>query len=357
MADLNEEEQTEIEEGVASIAADLGFGEEQATPGEATETPPETEGEPANPDPGDEAAKPAKSKQAASGDKPVPSTSKPSPEASPATSGEAATGEEATLLAAPPKAWRKETTAFWDKIPEEARREIVKREEDIQKGFSKLNDLANFGDAFVQNLRPHLPTLQKYNLDPAKHASDLFTIHRTLVEGTPKDRVGVIRQLMRDHNISDEELGSPDFQPPYIDPQVRDLTTRYNTLQSQIQENARKAALEETQRFAADPAHPHFDAVSEDIARLINSNTCSTLQEAYDQAIWLNPTVRQQILDAKEADRKESERKAREAAAAKARRSTASNLRVTPKSKSLAPVLGSMDDTLAATAERLFGDS
>lgn len=53
----------------------------------------------------------------------------------------------------------------------------------------------------------------------------------------------------------------------------------------------RFALGEEITAFAADPAHPYFDEVTGDIAVLISAG--HSLADAYEKAVWANPTTRQ----------------------------------------------------------------
>jgi hypothetical protein len=74
-----------------------------------------------------------------------------------------------------------------------------------------------------------------------------------------------------------------------------------------------------------------------------------TLAEAYEKAMWANPTTR-----AKEVSKQatEAQSKAAKEAAQKLgeiKRSTATNLKVQPKSGAATLPLGTMDDTMAAT--------
>lgn len=53
----------------------------------------------------------------------------------------------------------------------------------------------------------------------------------------------------------------------------------------------RAAITKEVNAFAADPAHPFFDEVSDDIVAFLK--TGASLAEAYEKAVWANPVTRQ----------------------------------------------------------------
>lgn len=113
----------------------------------------------------------------------------------------------------------------------------------------------------------------------------------------------------------------------------------------------------EIETFAADPANPHFEEVSNDMVTLLQGGVCKTLPEAYEKAVWANPVTR-----AKEIARQQAEatRKAQETEAAKvaaARKATAANVRTSAKSGSATAPLGSIDDTLNETLAKIRSGS
>ena len=99
--------------------------------------------------------------------------------------------------------------------------------------------------------------------------------------------------------------------------------------------------------FASDPEHEFFDEVSEQIVPLINAGY--SLEDAYANAIWLNPVTRQKEIDrtAKEAAKK-AEAEAKQEAE-KAKKAKAANVRGRDTSRDSTEPTGTMDDTLRDT--------
>lgn len=146
-----------------------------------------------------------------------------------------------------------------------------------------------------------------------------------------------------------------------MDPQVAALQNQLTSVQSVLAQNEQRyrqsvqeKVRSEVDAFASAPGHEHFDAVADDITRLISTGTCSTLQEAYDRAIWMNPTVRQLLVDKAQADALAKANETRAAKAAQTRAATAANVRTTPKSRGPTAPVGSMDETLNRVADKLF---
>lgn len=63
-------------------------------------------------------------------------------------------------------------------------------------------------------------------------------------------------------------------------------------------ENEQQAAVSnEIESFKADPANKHFEAVKARMSKLISEGDATTIKDAYEQAIWQEPSIRQQLLD------------------------------------------------------------
>ena len=65
---------------------------------------------------------------------------------------------------------------------------------------------------------------------------------------------------------------------------------------------------------------PHFEAVRPQVAALMQSGAAESLESAYEQALWANPTLRAEALAARDATEAEKREAARKAEVAKARR-------------------------------------
>jgi len=109
---------------------------------------------------------------------------------------------------------------------------------------------------------------------------------------------------------------------PQSDPNLAALQNQVSLLSQQLEqqssasyEQQRGAVQTEIDDFrsASDPEgtplFPYFDTLETDMAALIRAGTASTLEDAYEQAAWANPVVRNALL----ADRDEAERSRRAA--------------------------------------------
>ena len=251
---------------------------------------------------------------------------------------------------AAPKTWRPDAAAKWAALPPEVRAEVAKREEDMFRGLETYKVDANFGKSVQSALAPYLPTLRQHNIDPVAQISGLMRAHYTLATGSPEQKQAYFASLAKDYGIL-----LPGEEAPYIDPAVAELQTQLRTLQSQLQSREQEEQTTRTTKlrgeidsFATDPAHPYFDEVANDIAGLIKSGTAKDLADAYDKAVWANPTTRakEQARMTTEAAAKAKKEAGEKAAAAK--RAASANVRSSSKPAGGTTPLGSIDDTLSA---------
>lgn len=254
---------------------------------------------------------------------------------------------------APPRTWKPEVAALWSGLDPAVKAEINRREQDIFKGIEQYKTAAQTGQAYQSVIDPYMPILKQFNIDPVTQVKGLMNAHYQLATGSPETKAALFQQLARDYNV---DLSSVQ-EPVYVDPAVKALQTELAGVKSTL--SAREAAELRSQQeglsrqldaFIADKtAHPYFDEVANDIAGLLTSKVSSTLEDAYEKAVWANPVTRAKeqarLTAASEAKRVEEEK----ARAAKARQATRANVRTTAKNGSATAPLGSMDDTLNET--------
>ena len=261
--------------------------------------------------------------------------------------------------AAAPRTWRPEAAAAWATVPPVVQAEIIKREEDMWRGIEQYKVDAGFGKTIQSVLEPFMPVLQQHRLDPITTINQLLNAQYQLSMGTLEQKVNMFQSLMKDYNIELDHLtGLVDI--PKTDPEVARLRQELGNVQSTLNQRqqadiaaANDRANTEVNSFASDPKNIHFDAVAPDIVRLIQGGVCTTLQEAYDKAVWANPVTR-----AAEITRQTTEKDAALAAqkreqAEKAKNTLQTNVRSRARSASTATPLRSMEDTMKETLAKI----
>lgn len=250
----------------------------------------------------------------------------------------------------PPKTWRPEAAKLWEQVPAEARTEILKREEDMFRGIEAYKQDAGLGKALRDMVMPHIRVFEQTGDNPMQVINNLLRSHVVLTNAPQEQKQTIFAKLAEMYGVGVEGT------QPYVDPQIAsmqktidDLRNRVDTQDQQTASEIRSKIRSEIDAFAADPANVYFNEVANDIASLIRTKAAATLQEAYELAIWRNPTTRAKEQARLAAEVAAQEKRKAEEKAEAARKATGANVRVSAKQgRGTAPV-GSMDDTLKET--------
>lgn len=282
---------------------------------------------------------------------------KPEPPAPPAelVDGQAPAPVEAKPWDAAPNTWRKEHAEKFAALPEDVRQEIHRREEDFHKGIGQYRDAAAFGKSVFEDVAPHLEVMRQLGGTPREVLRDVLGAWRTLSTGSPEQKRSTFLQLAQGYGISLDELYESRANAPSFAPELQPVLQEVQQLKQQItaDQRARHEAeqaerISQAQKFLSDPSREYIEDVFEDMLALVRAGTAP--QDAYDKAVWANPTTRDKLLA-----KQDGERKKREAAeAAAARKAAAPNVqrRGSPPS---APKAGTMEDTIRETYRQLQG--
>lgn len=249
-----------------------------------------------------------------------------------------------------PKSIKKEQEGIWNGMSREQRELFTKREADISRGIQMYSEGHQKWD---QLIKPYEPLLQQHpNVNPVQLLGNLMDSHLTLLGAKGEAaKTAKIQELFKAYGISIEGLNQQ-AATPQVD--FSPINQRLDTVEQFLHKQTLTQFEAEVQRFASDPANKHFDEVSEDIHRLIQTGAAKDLRSAYDQAIWINPTVRQKVLADQnaEAARVAKEQQAEAERVRRANRKSASeNDQPAPRKSS------SMDDTINAVLQKHYGQT
>lgn len=266
--------------------------------------------------------------------------------------------QETTVEAIPPKkapsSWRKEAQELYGKLPQEfqlLQEEVERREADFHKGIESYKSKAQFADAMERVISPHMQTLQSLGVTPDVAVHHLLEADRVLRYSQPDQKLAYLQQLARSYGIDlgQQPEGEPSYQPS-TDPRV-DAVINYLRQQEAMRQQQEVAQLNsELFTFAKDK--PHFEAVRNHMAGLLQAGVAKSLQDAYDMAIYASPEIRTQVLAQQQAEGEAKRAQEAKAQAEAARRASSVNV---PRRGNLNPVKskGSMEDTIRAEAQRL----
>ncbi len=217
--------------------------------------------------------------------------------------------QEYTPTVARPTTWKKEYLPLWDKLdrgenlsPEEARKMLeysTQRETEYKKGVSAYKAEADNARALTEAISPFVPELQKNGIHPAAWINNLGRAHMILSQAPYQQKVELFNKLAQDYGIDLNSAYSGDNTTQYQDPQAYALRQQIEQLQQQVQQvgswkeqQEQSVLMNEIQRFSSDAdKHPHFEAVREQMAQLLENGLANDLETAYAKAVRLNDEV------------------------------------------------------------------
>jgi len=204
--------------------------------------------------------------------------------------------QPAQAAVAAPVSWAADAKASWSNLPPAIQQAVIKREEEIANGGRQWSEEKK---RYQATLAPLVEETQRLGVSPEQGLNALLNAHRML----QRDPASAIARLAQQYNVDLTNLASnPPAEQPRFDPMVSQLTQHVSALESQLHGFLQNQTRGVVDKFAAD--HPHYAAVEEQIADLIpliqqrepGLNPSDVLTKAYEQAIWLNPDVRAQLM-------------------------------------------------------------
>lgn len=249
---------------------------------------------------------------------------------------------------------RKEEAAEWRKASPVLQQALLRRSEEMHKGLEQYRGAAQFGSKIAEAFRPYEQTLQQLGVSHDVAVGELLKADNVLRYGSPEQKAYAIQSLIHQYGVDVGQLNSlpqPDprnIQYQALQSELQQMKGYFSNLQREQSEREQASLNSEISQFAKD--REHFEQVREDMAALLQAGRATNLSDAYDQAVWANPTTRAALLAKQQQEaiaKAETERKAQDA-----KRSASVNL---PRRGNVAPSAptGTMEDTIRAAASKL----
>lgn len=212
-----------------------------------------------------------------------------------------------------PASWKKEAKGEWAALPLQARQEIHRREMEVQRVLNENAPIRKEMEEFRGTVAPFMARIQSLGVTPNQAVGHLLRADYALATGTPQQKAAFIDKLLQDYNVDIAELdstisrrlgGQPQPQPQGFDPnQISQLVQQqlqqalapiYQQRQQQEQQ-VQQQATQTVEQMSLDPKYPHFDAVREDMADLMELNSRRgiyiSIEQAYNRAVSMNPEL------------------------------------------------------------------
>lgn len=227
-----------------------------------------------------------------------------------------------------PKAYKQEYQESFKTLSPEWRKYLIDREKQVERGFSEQgNKLSSYkwaDDVFSTRQE----RLGQMGFTKAQE----YIEHLTAIDDAlAKDPVGTLRALSEAYGV---DVNNNDQISNSFAKRIAEMEQSLANQQAYIRQQQTQTANQAFEDFtnAKDDAgnlkHPHWEEVRSDMANLIQKGICTTLEDAYERAIWSNKDVREKMI----AAQAKAELESKVAAADKAK-----EVAFSPKSKQTAP--------------------
>ena len=225
---------------------------------------------------------------------------------------------------AAPQGWTPAAKAMWAQLPPLARSEINRREQDFHRQLTRHDEERNFGRSFAEVAQQFAPVITRTGLPPQAVFRDVLNIVNLLQTGEPNAKAQLLRDVGMRHGLSPQQLAGlsqqnsqpgpsgqqPSPQPMMIPPAVQTMLTeweqqkqRQDQEQRENREREEQETLSQIMDFRSKPEARFFDAVKDHMIANLQAGVARNLEEAYEQAIWARPDIRQILQSEADAQR------------------------------------------------------
>lgn len=259
-----------------------------------------------------------------------------------------------------PANWSAEDRQMFAKLPQEGRDFLLKRHSEMEGDYQRRVQANAVAAQFTSALAPVFSdpviagSLQQQGLSPYEAITQWAGFQKRALSPDPQERFALWQELgqrMGLNPAANGQMSQPGPGAPQLseadlkDPAIRyfadylgrtfsDVQALRNELHQFQQQDANRQSAEHQKvtRWAIDsfadekdtqgnPLHPHFDAVIPMIMKLYAADPQIDLKQAYETAVWMDPTIRSGMITA--AQQRERDKAANE----RAKQAVRSNVR------------------------------
>ena len=287
-AEASNTPETQVEQSTADIIK--AAYEEQVKPDEPASE--KTNGERARAADG----KFAKADETPSIDKPAPNTVAPAAQPVTAVEQQAQPNTEQQpepVVQRPPNGWSPASKVAFDALPDAVKADIAKREIEVNQGFAKLSEykpIEKFVDMAKQSGTTLDRALENYVGMETLLRKDIFSGFESVMRNVGVDpRVMAQAYLNRTGGASQTGASNQSQAPQAA--QIDPSAIVSQAVQAMRDEQQNREMQADISKFSSDPKNRFYENVKPAMSQLLSSGLASNLQDAYDKACRLDPTV------------------------------------------------------------------
>lgn len=239
----------------------------------------------------------------------APAVAQAAPMASAVATAQPPPPESTALLA--PNSWTPAAKAKWAALDPELRAEINRREQEVHKTIARQDEERQIGNQFNTLSQQHQAVIQRSGVPPIRIFQDFLGIMGILQGTDMAAKAAVVRDVARLNGLDLRAVvgQAPNVQapsqpgatppqaviPPEIQQMHREWEARKQQDAAQAQQRTQQQEREtydEIVAFRSKPEARFFDAVQPHMIGLLSSGAATSLEEAYNAAIWARPDIR-----------------------------------------------------------------
>lgn len=207
-----------------------------------------------------------------------------------------------------PVSWKPAVRQHWDKLPQEVRAEIGRRETEIQRGLATASEARHFREEFQEVVRPFEGIIRSQNSTPIAAVRNLMTTAAGLTLGSGVQKANIIAEIIQNYGVDisvlDQVLagqapaenkggGNANEIMPMVQRMIAEGLAPVNQMVSAQQQRGMQVANGAVEDFAE--THEFMDDLSEEMADIMenasNRNRAMTMERAYDIAARAHPEI------------------------------------------------------------------
>jgi len=197
-----------------------------------------------------------------------------------------------------PTTWKKESAELLREVtqwmPPKKAKQLVdylnQRESEFTTGVSTYRAEAMQAKELTEAIAPFVAEIERNGAKPAQWLANIGNTHYALVNGNPKQKLEAFAKLAQDygvplHGVAQAEQGQYD---PILMQQMQQnalIENRITSMQKWQEQQDARDVQQKINNYRTSPDYPHFDAVSQEMAKMIETGFVSSIEEAYPLAV------------------------------------------------------------------------
>lgn len=203
---------------------------------------------------------------------------------------------EAEKVPEPPRSWNATEKSEWSTMTPAQRSAVMRRESEVELGFTKLDEDRNFGKSLKEVIAPYLSIITAEGGTPATAVKELLNTAYILRTAPAAQKTALFHQLAQQYGVdlkSDISTVQPDQTVQQLQNQVLQLRQEIQKQPEVFEQQQANRSLKGTiDAFAADPKNIHYEKLKPVMASLLQNDRAKDMQDAYEQASWADPDIR-----------------------------------------------------------------